>query len=365
MNKLKVGIVGCGFIARRRHIPAFLRLKSQVSLCAVCDLDHNLATKVAKKFGITKVYTDFFRMLSQENLDIIDICTPPHTHAFLAIEAMKNGCHVLSEKPMATKLSDCDKMIRASKKYGTKLSVVHNQRFYPPFLKAQKLVEEGRMGKLLEMRVLSLTPRTVYMIHKDHWIHKLPGGAISETGPHTVYLSLAFLRKVTDIRVKAWKAFEYPWVLYDNYRIYLEGENVDSAITISHASNYRVSEVDLICEEALIRLDLLSMLLMIYKSKTLDHLKLALSSLDTAGQIIKGVISNASLAVIRKTFLGHDIMIEKFVESVMYDRPVPVPAEEGREAIRIMEVIINKLTKEGTERFRNGELKNESLSFDS
>jgi len=344
MDKLKVGIIGCGHVARRRHIPAFLRLKSQVSLCAVCDLNSTLVEEAAREFSIKRVYTDFSEMLSKERLDIVDICTPPRTHPFLAIKAMENGCHVLTEKPMATNLSDCDSMIQASRKHNVKLSVVHNQRFYPPFLKAQKLLEEGTVGKLLGIRVLSLTPKSVYIVHESHWIHKLPGGPVSETGPHTIYMSLAFLKKVKDVSVKASKTLGYPWVLYDDYKICLEGSNADSIIRISHATDYRASEVDLICEEALIRLDLNSMLSTIYKQKTLKPVKLAFSSLDAAGQIIKGVISNTFSALTRKTFLGHNIMIEKFVNSIVNDQQVPVTPEEGRETARVMEMIVKKLS---------------------
>ena len=55
------------------------------------------------------------------------------------------------------------------------------------------------------MRVLSLTNKNEYMAHKDHWVNKLPGGVISETGPHTVYMSLAFMNVVKDVYVLAKK----------------------------------------------------------------------------------------------------------------------------------------------------------------
>jgi len=90
MGKLKVGIVGCGFIAKRRHIPSFLRLKKKdVVLQAVCDINKPLVASVAKEFRIPKAYSSLSEMLSKEDLNIVDICTQPHIHAPLAIEAMK------------------------------------------------------------------------------------------------------------------------------------------------------------------------------------------------------------------------------------------------------------------------------------
>lgn len=345
MDKCKVGIVGCGFVAQKRHIPSFLRLKDMVSLCAACDLNLDLAKSVATKFSIPNVYSDLSKMLSKEHPDVVDVCTPPKAHAPVAIEAMESGCHVLLEKPMASSLSDCDKMIQASTNYGVKLSVVHNQRFYPPFLKAQELVESGAIGELIGMRVLSLTKKEDYMAHENHWVHKLPGGVIGETGPHAVYLSLAFVNNVKNVDVQARKKTNYSWVLYDDYRIELEGENIDSSIYISHASEYTAGEVDLLGTDYALRIDLQSMLLTRYKRKHLKPNSVASSSLSIARQIVKGVVSNAFKSILHKPLLGHDIMIDKFVKTIVNDEPVPVTPEEGRETIRVMEIITKMIRK--------------------
>ncbi|MBS7618943.1 Gfo/Idh/MocA family oxidoreductase, partial [Candidatus Bathyarchaeota archaeon] len=89
MKKLKVAVVGAGFVAQKRHIPAFLRLRNHVSLCAVCDLNIELAKNVASKFNITNTYSNLSEMLSKENPDIVDVCVPPKAHASVAVEAMK------------------------------------------------------------------------------------------------------------------------------------------------------------------------------------------------------------------------------------------------------------------------------------
>jgi len=343
MSKLKVAVVGCGSVAQKRHIPSFLRLRRQASLCALCDLNQALATGVAKRFGVPHVYSNLSDMLSKEDLDMVDICTPPLVHTSVAIESMENNCNVLMEKPMALSVSDCNKMICAAKKYGTKLSVVHNERFYPSFIKAQELVDEGAIGKLIGMRVLSLTNRKVYMAHEDHWVHKLPGGVIGETGPHTIYMSLAFINTIKNVDVYARKTLSYPWVLYDDYRIELEGDNMNGSIYISHAGDYTATEVNLFGTESSIVVELESLLLTQAKLEDLKPTSVALSSLGVAAQIVKGVVSNAFKVIFRTPMLGHDIMIEKFVNSIINDQPVPVTPEEGRETVRVMEKIVEKL----------------------
>jgi predicted dehydrogenase len=343
MKKLKVVVVGAGFVAQRRHIPAFLRLKRYVSLSAVCDLNYELARNISKRFSIPNAYSNISDMLSKEHPDIVDVCTPPHVHAPVAVEAMEYGCHVLLEKPMASSVADCDKMIEASRKYDVKLSVVHNQRFYPPFLKAEEIVKNGAIGELTGMRIISLTPREEYLIHEKHWIHKLPGGIIGETGPHVVYMSLVFVKNVKNVEVTARKITNYPWVLYDDYRIEIEGENITSSIIVSHTNNYTASKVELFGTEYSLEMDLQSMLLIRYKRSSLKPVSVATSSINTAWQIIKGTTSNILKTMLGRPMLGHDIMIEKFVKSIIYGQPLPVTPEEGRETVRIMEAITTKL----------------------
>lgn len=343
MKKLNFGIVGCGFVTQNVHIPAFLKLKDKSALTAVCDLNEELAKKVAKQFGIPHAYSNLSDMLSKEQLDVVDVCTPPQVHARVTIEVMKQGIHVLLEKPMALTVSDCDDMIQAARKYGTKLCIVHNQRFRPIYLKAQELVEKGAIGKLTGMRTLHLTRSDEYMANKNSWIHKLPGGVISETGPHDVYSSLIFVKKIDKVNVHAKKTLDYPWVLYDDYRIELEGEKINGSLFISHANKLVSNEVDLIGSEGAIRMDLQSMLLMYYRRRNVKPASLALSSLGNAAQVIKGITSNAFAFLFRKPFLGHDVVIKKFVNSLINNQPVPVPAEEGRETTRVMEMIVKNL----------------------
>ncbi|MFB0562661.1 MAG: Gfo/Idh/MocA family protein [Candidatus Lokiarchaeia archaeon] len=345
MNRLKVGVVGCGVVAQKRHIPALMKLRKNVTINAVCDLNENLAKEVAKRFGIPHTYTKLSDMLSREDLDIVDVCTPPQTHTSVAIEAMERGCSVVLEKPMAPSVKDCDNIIKASEKNGVKLSIVHNQRFYPSLLKAEQLVKEDNIGKLIGMRIIALTSKEDYMVHEKHWIHTLPGGVIGETGPHVVYLSLAFLDNVRDVEAYAQKTLDFPWVLYDYYNIELKGESISSSIIVSHASDCNLEEVDLLGTEGVIRIDLNSMILIHYRKKDLKPTSLALSSLSAAGQIVKGISSNVLSILFKKPMLGHDIFMKKFIDSILNNNPLPVTPEEGRETIRVMEMIVKKLNR--------------------
>jgi UDP-N-acetylglucosamine 3-dehydrogenase len=349
MNKIKVGVIGCGFVASKWHIPGFISLKRDVVVQAVCDLNPSLASSVAEKFNLPKSYSNVLGMLRNEDLDIVDICTPPHTHAPLAIEAMEKGCHVLLEKPMALNVSDCNEMVSVSKRQGSKLCVVHNELFRPPLLRAKELVEKGDIGKVLGMEWCRFTHREEYLARENHWVHKLPGGVLGETGPHAVYTSLAFLKKINDVHITATNNLKYAWAPYDYFNIIFEGESATSSAIISHCSDNYVADVSIFGTEGILKMDLQNMLFIRHELKETKMVSLALSSLKTTRQILGNVTSNAAKVVFSRNakmrVRGHSVEIEKFVSSVINDESPPVTAEEGRETIRVMEIMVEKLNQ--------------------
>src|SRR5262249_21805686 len=113
---LRVGVIGTGLISTLKHLPAWRRAGKLARVSAICDVDSARVREVAGKFGIPAVYTRTAEMYAKEKLDLVDVCTPPKTHAPLTIEALENGAHVLLEKPMATSLAECDQIIAATKR---------------------------------------------------------------------------------------------------------------------------------------------------------------------------------------------------------------------------------------------------------
>src|SRR5689334_11012789 len=103
--RYRVGIVGAGSWARAAHIPGF-QACAEVDLVAVCDVDRELAERVAAKRGIPRVYSSATDMLAQERLDLVSIVTPDDAHLADAGAAIAAGAHVLCEKPLATTVSD-------------------------------------------------------------------------------------------------------------------------------------------------------------------------------------------------------------------------------------------------------------------
>ena len=350
MEKVKVGVIGCGFIAKVRHIPAFKKMNKRVELCALCDLNEGLVNETARDFHVPRAYTSTTEMLSREELDAVDICVPPQIHAPIALEAMEHGCNVIMEKPMALTTSDCDAMIDSAAKRGLRVCTIHNQVFHPPYLKAKELVANGEIGQFTGMRLLLASPRHEFIDIKDHWYHKLPGGVIGETGPHIAYMSMAFLTNISAADVYAKSVLKRPWAPFDEFRIELEGENGFSSVTLSYTGNYWTNLTDIIGTEALLRIDTERMLIVKQSLKELHYVPIASSTLDTVFQEAGSIAANTVKAMFGRNAIGTNSVIQQFVTSLVDGAQPPVTEAEGREAVRIMEMVVARYREKYGER---------------
>ncbi len=154
-EKIKVGIIGCGGIARGTHIPNYKKIPD-VEIIACADINVEAAKKTAEEFSIARYYKDYNEMLEKENLDAVSVCTPNVLHKDPAIAAMKHGAHVLTEKPMAGNLKDAKEMYEASKKYNKILIVGYQTRFRIDITALKMLVDSGELGEIYYARALHL-----------------------------------------------------------------------------------------------------------------------------------------------------------------------------------------------------------------
>lgn len=151
MAVVRYGVIGCGSIARHRHIPECVaNPKSQ--LAALADPVPRRAEELAADYPNCQAFTDYKQMIKKADLDAVVVCSPNHLHAPMSIEALKAGLHVLVEKPMATTRPEAKKMIEASKKARRYLMVGQNQRLMPAHVKAKQILKSGDLGKPLSFR---------------------------------------------------------------------------------------------------------------------------------------------------------------------------------------------------------------------
>ena len=140
-----------GFGLAYRHADGFLQT-GRCTVAACADLDESVARLFAEKYGLPKVYTDYHEMLAAEKPDIVDVCTWPHQHAPIVLDAARAGVKAIHcEKPMATTWADAQEMVRVCDENGVKLSFNHQRRMLSSFGTAKKLLDEGAIGKLVQL----------------------------------------------------------------------------------------------------------------------------------------------------------------------------------------------------------------------
>ena len=153
----KVAMIGFGGIAQA-HKNAHLRLEAEGKerLVAVCDITPsqfesrkkiNIDTGEQSLEGNFNTYTELEAMLASEEIDIIDICVPSYLHADLAVAMLDRGYHVMSEKPMALKSEDCERMLHAMRRSRRRLMIGQVLHFYPEYEYLKQAVSDGRFGK--------------------------------------------------------------------------------------------------------------------------------------------------------------------------------------------------------------------------
>jgi len=342
----RVALVGSGFIATQKHLPAWKRNARLAGVVALCEVDAKRGKEIAGQFGIPRTYTDLSAMLAAEKLDVVDICTPPRTHAGIAIQALSAGAHVLIEKPMAVDAEECDSIIAAASQARRKICVAHSDLFYSSFLRARQWVSAGKIGTFRGMRIFLSTPVDYITSKPDHWAHRLPGGVVGETGPHVIYMTLAFIPEIREVRVEAKKLLpEYPWSPYEDYRLDLIGDSAISSVTLTYATKHWAAEVDLWGTEGLIKADLESQSLLLHRRSRLAHAVVASSTLRAASQIVKSVAGTGAKVLAGRYENTHALLVRQFLESLRNGSEPPVTAREGREAVRVMNQISQQLQK--------------------
>ena len=144
---VKVGIIGCGAIARKRHAVEY-KNNPNAQIAGFYDFSEPRAIEMAQEFG-GKVYASAQEMIADPAIDAVSVCAANKFHASLTIEALNNGKHVLCEKPMAITMKDCEEMLAAAKRNGKRLLIDQNQRLTPAHQKAKEILASGQLGKVL------------------------------------------------------------------------------------------------------------------------------------------------------------------------------------------------------------------------
>ena len=148
MEKVKVGIIGSRFAASL-HAKAYQKCPD-VNIVAAAAIDN--LENFCKQYKIPKAYSDYREMLEKEDMQMVSICVPNYLHSEVVFHAAKAGKHIVCEKPLATTLEDCDKMIEICRDNKVKLMYAEDWIFAPALIRAKNIYKEGAIGDIVYIK---------------------------------------------------------------------------------------------------------------------------------------------------------------------------------------------------------------------
>ncbi|MBM9507245.1 Gfo/Idh/MocA family protein [Actinacidiphila acididurans] len=175
-----------------RTAPRFFPLPLTPELTAVCGRDEERVSRAARTYGWSSYETDWRALVERDDIDVVDICTPGDSHAEIALAALAAGKHVLCEKPLANSVVQAEAMTEAAERAraaGVRSMVAFNYRRVPALALARALIEEGRLGRIHQVRAQYLQDWLVdpqfplaWRLRKD----KAGSGALGDLGAHSI-----------------------------------------------------------------------------------------------------------------------------------------------------------------------------------
>jgi myo-inositol 2-dehydrogenase/D-chiro-inositol 1-dehydrogenase len=183
MARIKVALLGAGFIADI-HIESYHRFVPEAEVVAVCTRNPDRASAFARRHGIPQSYSDLDRAIRESGCDVVDICVPNFLHHRAVLAAAAAGKHVIIEKPFAMNLDEADEMIAACRAANRKLMYAEELCFAPKYERVRKLVQEGAVGSIYQMRQCEKHNGP----HSDWFydIERSGGGALMDMGCHGI-----------------------------------------------------------------------------------------------------------------------------------------------------------------------------------
>lgn len=338
---MNVGLIGCGRIAEG-HMTVYQNIKN-IRVIAASDINFEKAKALANKYKISHVFKNYTDLLEFKELDFVDICTPTSSHASISCDAAEYGHNILLEKPMALSSNECEKIIHAVKRHDVNLCVCHNQLFFPAMQKAKTMLDSGHYDMVSFRTSIRENPE---MFNVPAWnVSPEEKGIIWEVGCHPAYLHLNFLKEIKEVYAIG-KRIKYPVI--DEFAVFL----------LSSGKTYGIIEVSWLSKETE----------KVYEINCSDGKRaFMIASPPYANQGYETLLEKTGIAEssfysdikkvlqhFKKTgnklgyYIGHYYLINDYIESLKKGAPTPVPPEEGKKTIKLLECIEESLNTNRT-----------------
>jgi 2-alkyl-3-oxoalkanoate reductase len=332
-TQLRVGLVGAGYISEF-HARALQRVPN-ARIVGIADVVNFRAGALAARFGIPKVFPTMEAMLG-EGVDVIHILTPPATHAPLAITALKSGCHVLVEKPLAMNVEEVDRISAAAEAAQKSVCVNHSMLYDRFVAKALSIVRSGAIGDPLTFDYFRSSEYPPYR-GGPLPVHYQDGGyPFLDQGVHALYLAESFLGAMEDAKAFYGTQGGDSNLLYDEWRVAAQCQRGTANIQISW--NVRPLQNWFVVQgtKGVVRANLFSMWVTHTPQLPLPKaparaLQAMTEGLSICAQVPANVVRFAAKKIVQ--YDGLHSLVAAFYSALQSGAAMPVPPEQARSTV--------------------------------
>lgn len=323
---LRVGIVGAGHTGTDQALR--LRRYSDVEIVGVADPDRPARDTFAHRFGVRLSVSDHHRLVSEEQIDLIYVCSPPNTHSTVAIDSLRSGKHVICHPPMAITIGQADEMLAVAETSEGRLFISLPQRYDPAFQETARIIESGEIGYPFLVLMSCLYNEFDRLNDWHDWVGSWDiggGGVLMQFGSGVIDLLQSLFGEVGAVSAVCTRfAIEPLTKAEDSCLLSLEfQEDLSAEVAISGAArysawpeNYRTSAT---------RLEVYSLDGSIQISSSDPRLIVA------SRRIRRRVMTDSDLPRVLPTDMDRD-----FLDSILHQRDPLVTAEDARQALRVV-----------------------------
>jgi predicted dehydrogenase/nucleoside-diphosphate-sugar epimerase len=347
MTTYRVGLVGAGYVSEF-HVKALRRL-SNVRIVGVTDL--NLAR--ARATGLPAF--ESLQAMAAAGLDVVHVLTPPDSHTAVALEALRLGCHVLVEKPLATSVEDCDRLAAQAAATGLRLGVNHTLLGDPFAARAVALVRRGAIGEIVAVDYLRSSNYPAYRGGPLPPQYRDGGYPFRDLGVHALYLLRELLGDIEDVhadfRTSEAKGRD-PNIHFDEWRVLVRCEKGTGNIQLSW--NVRPLQHQLIVQgtHGTLRADFFSMFLtrrrpVALLPKAVERVVNAIGeSVSAAAQVTSNSARFVAGAI--RPYQGLHNFVRDFYDALAAGTPLPAGVDEARTVVSWTEQVARQADRAKT-----------------
>lgn len=331
-RQFRVGLVGAGYVSEF-HVRALHRVP-EVRIVGITDLVEERARAVAARFAIAAWPS--LEAMAEAGLDAVHVLTPPASHTAVALEALRRGCHVLVEKPLATSVEECDRLAAESARLGRHVCVGHSMLLDPTFLRLVSAVRSGAVGDVLSVDVFRSS------IYPPYYGGPLPpqygdgGYPFRDLGVHALYMLSELLGPIEGITPEfrpAGALATDPNLHFDEWRALVRCARGSGHVQLSWNARPLQHLIQVQGTRGTLRADLYSMFVSGRRNTPAPKaIERVVNALSESGQSAAGVLLGAGRFAAGRVlpYQGLHNLVREFYRCLAEGHPMPVTVESAR-----------------------------------